>query len=133
MSIQSITPDGVSPPIAPYSWAVASQGLVFLAGHAALDADGRLVGQGDIRAQTRQTMENLRATLLAAGIDFSYVVKTTVFLADVRDYAGMNEIYRDYFPGAPPARSTVLTGFVVEGLLVEIEAIAARPAGEQRA
>jgi reactive intermediate/imine deaminase len=132
MSIQSITPEGVAPPIAPYSWAIASQNLIFLAGHAGLDAEGLLVGPEDIRAQTRQTMENLRATLLAAGADFPQVVKTTVFLADVRDYAGMNEIYREYFPGPPPARSTVLTGFVVEGLLVEIEAIAVRPSEEPR-
>jgi 2-iminobutanoate/2-iminopropanoate deaminase len=131
MSNQQITPDGVAPPIAPYSWAIAARGLVFLAGHAGLDTNGELVGPGDIRAQTRQTMENLHATLLAAGVDFRHVVKTTVFLADVQDYGGMNEIYREYFPDPPPARSTVLTGFVVEGLLVEIEAIAVRPDSEQ--
>ncbi len=127
MHIESIVSDGLTPPIAPYSWATAAGELVFLAGHAGLDADGRLVGPGDISAQARQTMENLCATLAAAGAGFEHVVKTTIFLADVQDYATMNAVYREYFPGPPPARSTGLTGFVVEGLLVEIEGIAVRP------
>ena len=125
MAKQCIVPAGLTAPIAPYSWATRAGSLVFVAGNAALDSQGRVVGEGDIRQQTEKTLENIRVTLEAAGATLNDVVKTTVFLTDVANYAGMNEVYRRYFPAEPPARSTVLTGLVVTGLLVEIEAIAA--------
>ena len=124
MAKQSIIPKELVAPIAPYSWATKVQNLVFVAGQASLDPNGRLVGEGDIRAQTEQTLENIKLTLEAAGASLSEVVKTTIYLTDVANYKGMNEVYRRYFPNDPPARATLLTGLVVRGLLVEIEAIA---------
>ena len=132
MAKQVIVPAGMAAPIAPYSWATRTGNLIFVAGQAALDPDGTVVGVGDIRRQTEQTLENIRITLEAAGATFEDVVRTTIYLTDVANYAGMNEVYRRYFPENPPARATLLTGLVVTGLLVEIDAIAALedPAGE---
>lgn len=125
MPKRCFNPPGLPRPIAPYSWATRHGSLIFLAGTGPLGPDGRLVGAGDIRRQTEVTLENLKAAVEAAGGTLSAVVKTTVYLNDVRNYAGMNEVYRRYFPDDPPARATLITGFVVEGMLVEIEAIAA--------
>jgi reactive intermediate/imine deaminase len=125
MPKQTFNPPELAPAIGPYSWATRHGNLIFLAGTAALGLDGRLVGEGDIRIQTRATLENLKAAVAAAGGTLADIVKTTVYLGDVSDYAGMNEVYRSYFPEGPPARATLITGFVVPGLLVEIEAIAA--------
>jgi 2-iminobutanoate/2-iminopropanoate deaminase len=124
MPRQSIVPAGLTAPLAPYSWATKIGDLVFVSGQASLDADGKIVGPDDIGKQTEQTIENIKATLEAAGATLDQVVKTTVYLTDVANYAGMNEVYRRYFPVDPPARATLLTGLVVAGLLVEIEAIA---------
>lgn len=129
MAKQSIVPEGLAAPIAPYSWATKVSNLIFVAGQAALDPTGNLVGEGDIRAQTVQTLENIKLTLEAAGATMADVVKTTIYLTDIANYAGMNEVYRRYFPVDPPARATLLTGLVVEGLLVEIEAIAVLESG----
>jgi len=125
MPKQCFNPPGLPPAIGPYSLATRHGNLVFLAGTAAIGSDGKLVGEGDIRKQTELTLENLKTAVTAAGGSLGDIVKTTVYLGDVRDYAGMNEVYRRYFPEGPPARATLITGFVVPGLLVEIEAIAA--------
>lgn len=124
MAIETILPPGLAEPIAPYSWATRAGNLIFVAGQAALDESGAIVGVGDIERQTEQTMENIRVTLEAAGATMDDVVKTTIYLTDVANYAGMNSVYRRYFPHAFPARATLLTGLVVADLLVEIEAIA---------
>lgn len=120
-----VTPAGMAQPIAPYSWATRAGDLIFVSGQAALAPDGSIVGPGDIRRQTEQTLENIRITLEAAGATFDDIVRTTVYIIDNADYAGMNEVYRRYFPDAPPARATLITALVMEGLLVEIDAIAA--------
>jgi reactive intermediate/imine deaminase len=125
MPKQTYNPPELPPAIGPYSWATRHGKLIFLAGTAAVGADGKLIGEGDIRAQTRATLENLKVAVTAAGGTLADIVKTTVYLGDVSDYAGMNEVYGGYFPDGPPARATLITGFVVPGLLVEIEAIAA--------
>jgi reactive intermediate/imine deaminase len=125
MPKQTFNPPELPPAIGPYSWATRHDKLIFLAGTAAVGADGKLVGAGDIRVQTRATIENLKIAVTAAGGTLADIVKTTVYLGDVSDYAGMNEVYRSYFPEGAPARATLITGFVVPGLLVEIEAIAA--------
>lgn len=125
MARHVIVPTGMVQPIAPYSWATRAGNLIFVSGQASLAPDGSIVGPGDIRRQTEQTLENIRITLEAAGATFEDVVRTTVWITDIAEYAGMNEVYRRYFPDAPPARATLITGLVMEGLLVEIDAIAA--------
>jgi reactive intermediate/imine deaminase len=124
MPKQCFNPPELPKAIGPYSWATRHGNLVFLAGSGALDPAGKLIGEGDIRRQTEVTLENLKTAVTAAGGSLSDIVKTTVYIGDVKDYAGMNEVYRRYFPEGPPARATLVTGFVVPGLLVEIEAIA---------
>jgi reactive intermediate/imine deaminase len=124
MPKEIINPDGLPPAIGPYSWATRHGKLIFLAGTGSIDREGKLVGAGDIRKQTEVTLEHLKTAVTAAGGSLASIVKTTVYIRDVNDYAGMNEVYRRYFPEAPPARATLVTGFVVPGLLVEIEGIA---------
>src|SRR5262245_45982610 len=125
MPKQCVNPPELPQAIGPDSWATRHGNLIFLAGTAGIGADGKLVGAGDIRKQTEVTLENLKSAVTAAGGTLDDIVKTTVYLGDVSDYAGMNEVYRRYFPSGPPARATLITGFVVPGLLVETEAIAA--------
>jgi reactive intermediate/imine deaminase len=125
MARHVIVPEGMVQPIAPYSWATRAGNLIFVSGQASLAPDGSIVGPGDIRRQTEQTLENIRITLEAAGATFDDVVRTTVWITDIAEYAGMNEVYRRYFPEGPPARATLISGLVMEGLLVEIDAIAA--------
>jgi 2-iminobutanoate/2-iminopropanoate deaminase len=113
--------------IGPYSQAIRVGDTLFTSGQVALDpATGALV-PGGIVEQTTRVLENLKAVLAAAGIDFVHVVKTTVFLKDMKDFAAMNEIYAKYFAphGAiPPARSTVQVAGLPKDALVEIECIA---------
>ncbi len=110
--------------IGPYSQGIAVPGgFVFTAGQIPLDpATGEIVG-GDIRAQTRRVIENLKAILEAGGSDLSSVVRTTVYLKDMGDFAGMNEVYAEYFRAAPPARSTVEVARLPRDVRVEIDAI----------
>jgi 2-iminobutanoate/2-iminopropanoate deaminase len=112
-------------PIGPYSQGVISGGLLFVSGQIPLDPDtGKLV-QGDIEKQTEQALSNLLAILVAANLGPENVVKTTVFLVDLADFSGMNEVYRRYLGKEPPARSTVQVVALPAGARVEIEAIAA--------
>ncbi|MCZ7545254.1 MAG: RidA family protein [Anaerolineae bacterium] len=111
--------------IGPYSQAVKINGFVFTAGQAGVDpATGKIV-EGGIEAQTRQTLNNVRAILEAAGTSMANVVKTTVFLHNIRDFAAMNGVYKTFFPADPPARSTVAAKDLPLGALVEIEVVAA--------
>lgn len=112
-------------PIGPYSQGIKSGGFIFLSGQVALDPkSGELTG-GDIRQQTERTLNNIKAILEAAGANLHHVVKTTVFLKDLNDFAAMNEVYSRYFTTAPPARSTVQVARLPKDALVEIEVIAA--------
>ena len=111
--------------IGPYSQAVKVGNLVFCSGQIALDPKtGQLVGGGDVAAQTRQVLANLAAVLEAAGTKMAQVVKTTIFLADMNDFAVVNQVYGESFPGAPPARATVEVSRLPKDARVEIEAIA---------
>jgi len=114
--------------IGPYSQAVVvpvgGQRMVFCSGQIALDPATGVVIEGDIEAQTRQVLENLGAVLAAAGASFANVVKTTIFLADMADFAAVNAIYGERFPSEPPARSTVAAAGLPRNVRVEIDAIA---------
>jgi 2-iminobutanoate/2-iminopropanoate deaminase len=111
-------------PIGPYSQAVKSNGFLFASGQVALDPRTNEFIGGDIRQQTERAMENIKAVIEAAGSNLHHVVKTTVFLKDMNDFAAMNEAYGKYFPAAPPARSTVQVARLPKDGLVEIEVIA---------
>ena len=113
----------------PLSKAVRARGdFIFISGQLPL-ADGRLVGDGDIRAQARQTLDNVRAIAEAAGVTLTDIVKCTIWLTDAADFQAFNDVYREYFPTEPPARSCVISTLVVPGARVEIEAIAVLAAG----
>jgi 2-iminobutanoate/2-iminopropanoate deaminase len=112
-------------PIGPYSQAVKSNGFLFASGQVALDPRSNEFIGGDIRQQTERALENIKAVVEAAGANLHHVVKTTVFLKDMNDFAAMNEAYGKYFTAAPPARSTVQVARLPKDALVEIEVIAA--------
>jgi len=117
------TPDAPKA-VGPYSQAVAAGRFLFCSGQIPLKpATGELL-QGDVTEQTTQVLENLGAVLRANGMTFSHVVKTTVFLTDLGEFAAMNDVYAIYFPSSQPARSTIQVAALPKGARVEIEAIA---------
>ena len=119
------TPKGKA--IGPYSLAIEAGDFLFVSGQIPLDAaTGKLV-QGDVSAQTRQSLENLKAILDAAGLTFADVVKTTIFLASMTDFAAVNEVYKTYVSEPYPARSTIAVAALPMGAKVEIEMTAVRP------
>lgn len=112
-------------PIGPYSQAVIASGrFLFTAGQIAINPRSGQVIEGDIKAQTRQVMKNIDAILRQGGASLAQVVKTTVYLADMNEFAGMNEVYGEFFASNPPARSTVEVARLPKGVKVEIEAVA---------
>jgi 2-iminobutanoate/2-iminopropanoate deaminase len=117
------TPDAPAA-IGPYSQGVITGHLVYTAGQVALDPASMEIVPGGVSEQTEQVMRNLAAILKAGGTDFSRVVKTTVFLVDMGDFAAMNEVYAKHFGTHRPARSTVAVVGLPKGVRVEIEAIA---------
>ena len=110
--------------LGPYSQAIRIDGLVYTAGQVALDPATMELVEGGIEAQTRQVLTNLKHVLDAADSGLKFVVKTTVFLHDMRDFANMNSIYAEFFPENPPARSTVQVAGLPKNALVEIECVA---------
>lgn len=110
--------------IGPYSQAIAANGLLFTSGQIPIVPGSGNIEAKDIEGQARQVMENLAEVLKAAGSDFSKVVKTTIFLSDMANFAKVNEIYGKQFPKDPPARSTVQVARLPKDALVEIEMIA---------
>jgi len=110
--------------IGPYSQAVVSNGFAFLSGQIPLDpATGQIV-EGDITAQTMRVLENIKAVLEGSGSSLNRVVKTTVYLTDMREFAKMNEVYAGYFPQGPPARATIEAARLPRDVRVEIDCIA---------
>ena len=126
MPRQAIQPDGMAMPKPPYSPVVVSDDFVYTAGQVAHDADGSLVA-GGIEEQTRQTLENVRMCLEAAGCTLDDVQKVNAFLVDLADFEGYNAVYREFFAEPYPARTSVQAG-LPPGILIEIEAVA-RKAG----
>ncbi len=113
--------------IGPYSQGISFGGLVFVSGQIPVDPQSGEIAMGGIEAQTRQVMNNLQAVLMAAGLDFSHVLKTTVFLRNMNDYSLMNDVYGLYFDYSPPARACVEVSRLPKDVLVEVECIAAAP------
>lgn len=112
----------VPQPRGPYSPAIVSNGFVFVAGQAAINPKTNEFELGDVRAETRRTLENIKAILEAAGSSMKDVVRVGVFLSDMKNFAAMNEVYAEYFPKDPPARTTV--GVSMPKIKVEIDCIA---------
>ena len=110
--------------IGPYSQAVKANGVVYLSGQIALDPATAELVEGDIGPQTERVLRNLDAVLAGAGSSLAQVVKTTVFLADMNDYAAMNEVYGKFFTKEPPARAAVQAAGLPKNVKVEIDAIA---------
>ena len=117
------TPDAPKA-IGPYSQAIRANGFVFVSGQVAIDPASQQVINGDIAAQTERVLKNLAAILKAAGSGLDMVVRSTVFLKNMNDFAAMNEVYGKHFTGAPPARSTVEVARLPKDALVEIDVIA---------
>ena len=110
--------------IGPYSQAIRANDFLFLSGQVSLDPATQQLVPGDIAAQTTRVLENLKGILEAAGSSLDRVVKTTVYLKDMNDFAAMNEVYARYFPSAPPARATVEVARLPKDARVEIDLIA---------
>src|SRR5579863_10381820 len=110
--------------IGPYSQAIRANGFVFLSGQIPLDPSTQQVVEGDAAAQTQRVLENLKGVVEAAGSSMQRVVKTTVFLADMNDFAAMNDVYARFFAAHPPARSTVEVARLPKNVRVEIDLIA---------
>jgi 2-iminobutanoate/2-iminopropanoate deaminase len=110
--------------IGPYSQAIRANGFVFVSGQVAIDPATQQVIDGNVAAQTERVLKNLTAILGAAGSNLQHVVRSTVFLKDMGDFAAMNEVYGKYFIAAPPARSTVEVARLPKDVLVEIDVIA---------
>ncbi|MFL5679452.1 MAG: RidA family protein [Chloroflexota bacterium] len=126
MSRQAVSSAGAPAALGPYSQAIAVDGFVFCSGQIGLDpTSGELVA-GGVEAQAERALRNLTAVLDAAGLTMADVVKTTIFLADIADFASVNGVYARHMPDPPPARSTFAVGALPKGAVVEIEAIARR-------
>lgn len=126
MTRQAISTTSAPAAVGPYSQGIALGDLVFCSGQIGLDpASGGLV-DGGVEAQAERALQNLGAVLDAAGCTFADVVKTTVFLAEIDDFAAVNAVYARFMPDPPPARSTLAVGALPKGARIEIEAIAGR-------
>lgn len=110
--------------VGPYSAGIKTGAFVFLSGQLGLDPHSGSLVEGGVEAQTQQSLKNLQSILKSNGLDFEHVVKTTVFLKDMDDFARMNAVYAEFFKSNPPARSTIQVAALPKDGLVEIEAIA---------
>jgi len=125
MKKEIVHSEKIPKPVGPYSQGIKAGNLVFTAGTGPFDLKTGQLLLGDIRQQTRQVLENIKTILEAAGARMEDIVKTTIFLTDLKDWSAMNEVYREYFQKDPPVRSTVQVAALWGGMAVEIEAIAA--------
>jgi aminoacrylate peracid reductase len=124
MSHKVIVPEGSPPPLAPYSPGIKAGGAVYVSGMLAMDKEGKLVGAGDVKAQTRAVLNAIKEVVEAAGGTMADIVFNSIFLKDLADYAAMNEVYREFFPSQPPARYCIRADLVRPEFLVEIASIA---------
>lgn len=124
MSKQIINSADAPAPIGPYSQAVKHGSTLYVSGQIALDAKTGNLITGDIKTETHQVMKNLQAILTAAGVDFTHVVKTSIFVKDLNNFVAINETYAEYFKSNPPARETVEVSRLPKDVNVEISVIA---------
>jgi 2-iminobutanoate/2-iminopropanoate deaminase len=122
--IERLTPPGVPAPRGPYSPAVRAGDFIYVSGQVPVDPATQQVISGDIGVETRRVLENIQQILKGCGASMSDVVKCGVYLADGKDFAAMNAVYAEFFGDAQPARTTVVVGFAMAGIKVEIDAIA---------
>lgn len=113
-------------PVGPYSQAVESQGFVFCSGQISIDPASNQVILGPVAEQAEMVMKNIGAVLKEAGLGFENVIKTTIFLTNMNDFAQVNEVYGRYFKTQPPARSTIAVAGLPKGVQVEVEVLASR-------
>ena len=112
--------------VGPYSQAIEANGFIFASGQLPIDPSTNAFAEGGVKEQTRQSLTNARNVLDAAGVDLSHVVKTTVFLSDMDNFAAMNEVYAEFFKEPYPARSAIAVKALPKGALVEVECIAVK-------
>ena len=124
MSFKVILPEGAPPPLAPYSPGAKAGNVIYVSGTLAMDATGKTVGVGDVRAQARHVLESIKSVLAAAGATTADITFNQIFLKDLGDYAAMNEVYKEYFPRNPPARYCIRADLVRPEFLVEIASTA---------
>jgi len=124
---QIISTSGAPKAIGPYSQAVVHNGLIYLSGQIPLDPESGQIVEGDVSVQTHRVLQNLKAVLEAAGSSLEHVLKTTVFLKDLTEFAAVNQVYGEYFAVNPPARATVEVARLPRDVRVEIEAVAIVP------
>lgn len=121
---KAILPPGSPPPLAPYSPGMQAGNILYVSGMLSMDATGATFAVGDVRAQTRKVLESVRSVVESAGGSMRDVTFNSIFLKDLSDYAGMNEVYAEFFPVAPPARYCIRADLVRPEFLVEISSIA---------
>ena len=114
---------GNNPMGLPFSPAVAANGFIFLSGQMAFNRENKIV-DGDISVQTKQTLDNIKKLLADIGLGMDAIIKNTIWLTNVEDFAAFNQAYAEYFPENPPARATVRSDLLIPGALIEIEALA---------
>lgn len=112
--------------VGPYSQAIEANGFIFASGQLPIDPSTNAFAEGGVKEQTRQSLTNARNMLAAAGVELSHVVKTTVFLSDMDNFAAMNEVYAEFFKEPFPARSAIAVKALPKGALVEVECIAVK-------
>lgn len=125
--IERLKPEGTPEPRGPYSPAIRAGDFIYVSGQGPIDPATNQFDFGDVRHETRLVLGNVERILAAAGASMSDVVKCGVYIATAEDFAAMNEVYGEVFGDAKPARTTVVTGFVIPGMKVEIDAVAYKP------
>ena len=125
--ITTLNPESLGPAIAPYSQGAVANGFCFVAGQVGLDAENKVIAPGDVRAQTTAAIERMETVLAEVGAGLRDIVTATVFISDLGDFAGFNEAWAEKFGDHRPARATVRADLLLEGLVVEIQAMAAIP------
>jgi len=113
-------------PVGPYSQAIMVNGFLFVSGQGAIDPNSGQLAGADIQSQTRQTLTNVRNIVEASGLSMRDLVRVSVYLKNMKDFKGMNEVYKSFFPDAPPARTTIQAELPLPEMLIEIDAVAQR-------